>query len=234
MQASFVRHLALAPRAVARHTRAGARLGGVRTFASAAGSVASAPSSSSSGSGSWDSSKISWDVRVLYDGDCPLCVREVDFLRGKDGGAGRLDLVDIASDEYDPDANAGIPFETAMSTIHGIKPLRGRHHRHRGLRTGVRRRGPRMGLRVRQGPVPTQRREHGVRLLGGATHAGHGARHVGGSFGDSSETDGSRRGGRSRGVFPRQQRSVRRQIRLRDWDIDSCVCWYNTMCTTAA
>ena len=122
MQASFVRHLALAPRAVARHTRAGARLGGVRTFASASGSVASAPSSSSSGSGSWDSSKISWDVRVLYDGDCPLCVREVDFLRGKDGGAGRLDLVDIASDEYDPDANAGIPFETAMSTIHGIKP----------------------------------------------------------------------------------------------------------------
>jgi predicted DCC family thiol-disulfide oxidoreductase YuxK len=118
MQASFVRHLALAPRAVARHTRAGARLGGVRTFASAAGSVASAPSSSSA----WDSSKISWDVRVLYDGDCPLCVREVDFLRGKDGGAGRLDLVDIASDEYDPDANAGIPFETAMSTIHGIKP----------------------------------------------------------------------------------------------------------------
>ena len=61
-------------------------------------------------------------MRVLYDGDCPLCVREVDFLRGKDGGAGRLDLVDIASDEYDPDANAGIPFETAMSTIHGIKP----------------------------------------------------------------------------------------------------------------
>ena len=117
MQASFVRHLALAPRAVARHTRAGARLGGVRTFASAAGSVASAPSSSA-----WDSSKISWDVRVLYDGDCPLCVREVDFLRGKDAGAGRLDLVDIASDEYDPDANAGIPFETAMSTIHGIKP----------------------------------------------------------------------------------------------------------------
>lgn len=62
-----------------------------------------------------------WDVRVLFDGECPLCVREVDFLRARDDNNGRLDLVDIASCEYDPGENRGIDFETAMSTIHGIK-----------------------------------------------------------------------------------------------------------------
>ena len=62
----------------------------------------------------------SWDVRVLFDGDCPLCVREVNFLRAQDGGRGKLDLVDIASETYDPAANRGVDFETAMSTIHGI------------------------------------------------------------------------------------------------------------------
>ena len=59
---------------------------------------------------------------MLYDGDCPLCVREVDFLRRKDAGRGKLDLVDIASARYDPSANRGIEFATAMSTIHGIEP----------------------------------------------------------------------------------------------------------------
>ena len=61
-------------------------------------------------------------MRVLYDGDCPLCVREVDFLRRKDAGRGKLDLVDIASARYDPSANRGIEFATAMSTIHVIEP----------------------------------------------------------------------------------------------------------------
>ena len=70
----------------------------------------------------WDASAATWDVRVLYDGDCPLCVREVNFLRAKDAGRGRLDLVDIASATYDPAANRGIDFETAMSTIHGVTP----------------------------------------------------------------------------------------------------------------
>ena len=45
---------------------------------------------------------------MLFDGDCPLCVREVDFLRAKDDGRGRLDLVDIADPAYDPSLNRGI------------------------------------------------------------------------------------------------------------------------------
>lgn len=63
-----------------------------------------------------------WEVRVLYDGDCPLCVREVNFLRAKDEGRGKLDLVDVASPEYDPDNNRGISFKNAMGIIHGITP----------------------------------------------------------------------------------------------------------------
>ena len=38
----------------------------------------------------------------MFDGDCPLCVKEVDFLRAKDGGKGKLDLVDIAAEDYSP------------------------------------------------------------------------------------------------------------------------------------
>lgn len=118
MRASLARHLALAPRVGLGVARRRLR-GGVRAFAAPAPAPADA---SPRGGGGWDASEITWDVRVLYDGDCPLCVREVDFLRRKDAGRGRLDLVDIASDEYEPSANRGIAFATAMSTIHGIEP----------------------------------------------------------------------------------------------------------------
>jgi len=63
---------------------------------------------------------VTWTFRLLYDGGCPLCVREVDFLRERDGGAGKLSLVDVAADDYDPKENAGIEYETAMATIHGV------------------------------------------------------------------------------------------------------------------
>ena len=61
-------------------------------------------------------------MRVLFDGDCPLCVKEVEFLRAQDGGKGKLDLVDIAAPTYDPRDNRGVDFETAMASIHGITP----------------------------------------------------------------------------------------------------------------
>ncbi|HEY9740679.1 MAG TPA: DCC1-like thiol-disulfide oxidoreductase family protein, partial [Coleofasciculaceae cyanobacterium] len=28
--------------------------------------------------------KPSWQIKLLYDGECPLCVREVNFLRKRD------------------------------------------------------------------------------------------------------------------------------------------------------
>ena len=50
---------------------------------------------------------------MLYDGDCPLCMREVNMLRRRDDGVGKVEFVDIASPDYDPAANAGISFEQA-------------------------------------------------------------------------------------------------------------------------
>lgn len=61
-----------------------------------------------------------WRIKLLFDGDCPLCVREVNFLKRQDGDRGLIKFVDIAADDYAPEDNAGIDFETAMGRIHGI------------------------------------------------------------------------------------------------------------------
>ena len=61
-----------------------------------------------------------WKIKLLYDGECPLCVREVNFLRKKDNGRGLVAFVDIADENYSPEDNNGIDFETAMGRIHAI------------------------------------------------------------------------------------------------------------------
>lgn len=64
----------------------------------------------------------SWQIKLLYDGECPLCLREVNFLRKKDQGRGLIAFVDISADDYSPADNAGIDFATAMGRIHAILP----------------------------------------------------------------------------------------------------------------
>ncbi|MEG3439240.1 DUF393 domain-containing protein [Pannus brasiliensis CCIBt3594] len=61
-----------------------------------------------------------WKIKLLYDGECPLCLREVNFLRKRDAGRGLVAFVDIADDHYSPEENGGIDFETAMGRIHAI------------------------------------------------------------------------------------------------------------------
>ncbi|PZD72320.1 hypothetical protein C1752_03907 [Acaryochloris thomasi RCC1774] len=63
---------------------------------------------------------LSWKVKLLYDGACPLCLREVNFLTRRDAGRGLVAFTDIAADDYDPAENGGIDFETAMGRIHAI------------------------------------------------------------------------------------------------------------------
>ena len=63
-----------------------------------------------------------WKIKLLHDGECPLCVREVNFLTKKDAGRGIVKFVDIADLDYDPRDNAGIDFATAMGRIHAILP----------------------------------------------------------------------------------------------------------------
>ena len=59
------------------------------------------------------------DLTLLFDGGCPLCVREVRFLRGRDRHQ-RIAFVDIDAPDYDPTAYAGISYRTAMGRIHAF------------------------------------------------------------------------------------------------------------------
>lgn len=68
------------------------------------------------------STSPSWKIKLLYDGECPLCVREVNFLKKRDAGRGLVEFVDIADDDYSPEANGGVDFETAMGRIHAVLP----------------------------------------------------------------------------------------------------------------
>lgn len=61
-----------------------------------------------------------WQIKLLYDGECPLCVREVNFLRAKDAGRGLVKFVDIAAEDYNPTEHGGVDFETAMERIHAV------------------------------------------------------------------------------------------------------------------
>ncbi|MBW4482150.1 MAG: DUF393 domain-containing protein [Tildeniella torsiva UHER 1998/13D] len=62
-----------------------------------------------------------WQIKLLYDGDCPLCLREVNFLRQKDNGRGLIAFTNIADDNYNPNDNGGVDFATAMGRIHAVK-----------------------------------------------------------------------------------------------------------------
>ncbi|CAA9353879.1 Cell division inhibitor [uncultured Leptolyngbya sp.] len=64
----------------------------------------------------------SWQIKLLYDGECPLCLREVNFLQKRDAGRGLVAFVDIADDRYNPAAHGGVDFETAMGRIHAVLP----------------------------------------------------------------------------------------------------------------
>lgn len=68
------------------------------------------------------SSRQSWKIKLLYDGACPLCLREVNFLQKRDAGRGLVAFVDIADDDYAPEAHGGVDFETAMGQIHAVLP----------------------------------------------------------------------------------------------------------------
>ncbi len=63
-------------------------------------------------------------LTLLYDGGCPLCLREVTFLRRRDArlhpGSPRLAFVDIDDVAYDPAAHAGISYREAMGRIHAV------------------------------------------------------------------------------------------------------------------
>jgi predicted DCC family thiol-disulfide oxidoreductase YuxK len=56
-------------------------------------------------------------VEVFYDGDCPLCMREIRMLVRKDKAA-RIEFTDIAAPTFDA-ASHGKTYDQLMQRIHG-------------------------------------------------------------------------------------------------------------------
>ena len=55
----------------------------------------------------------------LFDGGCPLCLREINFLKSKDV-LNKIDFVDINNVNYNPILFKDISYAEAMSNLHGI------------------------------------------------------------------------------------------------------------------
>ena len=60
------------------------------------------------------------ELTLLYDGGCPLCVREVTFLSRRDR-QGSIRFVDVDAQDYDPEVWSGITYRQAMARIHAIQ-----------------------------------------------------------------------------------------------------------------
>jgi predicted DCC family thiol-disulfide oxidoreductase YuxK len=68
-----------------------------------------------------DVQETAWQVRVLYDGECPLCSREVEMLRRRDGDRGRIDFEDLSAAGFDP-GRYGLTGAEVAARIHGVLP----------------------------------------------------------------------------------------------------------------
>lgn len=60
-------------------------------------------------------------IKLLYDGACPLCAREIRFLERRDAGRGRIQFEDIADPAFDP-TEYGLEMRDLMARIHAILP----------------------------------------------------------------------------------------------------------------
>ena len=58
-------------------------------------------------------------LTFLFDGGCPLCLRETNFLKKRDI-SNKIAFIDINSKEYDKKIFNHISYAEAMSNLHGI------------------------------------------------------------------------------------------------------------------
>jgi hypothetical protein len=65
--------------------------------------------------------KTSWRIKLLYDGDRPLCSREIRFRERRDRGRGRIPSEGIADPSFDPGVR-GPDDQKVMARIHGVLP----------------------------------------------------------------------------------------------------------------
>ena len=58
-------------------------------------------------------------LTFLFDGGCPLCLRETNFIKNRDV-SNKILFVDINSNDYDQGLFNEISYSEAMSNLHGI------------------------------------------------------------------------------------------------------------------
>ena len=61
-----------------------------------------------------------FDIEVFYDGECPLCTREIAMLRSRDRKK-RIRFTNIAADGFDA-GSIGTTMQALMAKIHGRLP----------------------------------------------------------------------------------------------------------------
>ena len=59
---------------------------------------------------------------VFFDGDCPLCLKEINLLKYLDRKNGHIRFTDIAAPGFDPVAETGLTMDTLMAEIYGRLP----------------------------------------------------------------------------------------------------------------
>ncbi len=61
-----------------------------------------------------------WEIEVFFDGGCPLCLREINFLKLRDHHA-RIRFTDIDTPDFRPDLY-GKTYDELMAKIYGRLP----------------------------------------------------------------------------------------------------------------
>ena len=67
-----------------------------------------------------DATPSPFEIEVFYDGECPLCTREIAFIQ-RLGRRERVRFTDIAEAGFDP-TSIGVPLSALMDRIHGRLP----------------------------------------------------------------------------------------------------------------
>jgi predicted DCC family thiol-disulfide oxidoreductase YuxK len=62
---------------------------------------------------------MSTEITLLFDGECPLCAREVAWLRRLDRGRGRIAFYDIAAPGFAAERYGRTPAQL-MARMHGV------------------------------------------------------------------------------------------------------------------
>ena len=66
------------------------------------------------------SPRSNFAIEVFFDGECPLCMREIRMLQRRDKHR-KIKFTDISSENFDEDS-VGISWNNLMDRIHGRRP----------------------------------------------------------------------------------------------------------------